>query len=190
MTREHQSSVSGEITSLLARVESGGEAVDLLFPLIYEELRALARVHFSQERVEHTLQPTAVVHEAFARMVGQTQVSYRDRQHFLSVAAIAIRRVLVDHARSKARLKRAPVRGLGEGVEKPVAQIDLLALDEALLKLEESEPRMARAVELRFFGGLSFNDIGEILEVSSKTARRDWIAARGWLKQRLGDADV
>ena len=182
------------ITELL-RDHRGGDptAAERLFPLVYGELRSLASARFASERAGHTLQPTAVVHEVYLKLVDQAGASYADRRHFLAVAATAMRRVLIDHARGRRAEKRTPggVRlELDEALERSgVSELELLALEEALGELEASEPRMARVVELRYFGGLAFEEIADLIGVSAVTAKRDWAAARGWLSQRLGPGD-
>lgn len=184
-----------DVTGLLCRLEGGDAgAVDALLPLVYEELRGVAARHMREERAGHTLQATALVHEAYARLVDQTRVQWAGRTHFFAVAAVAMRRVLVDHARSRARLKRG-----GGGVRVPMpddaagrTEPDLVALDEALVLLAESHPDHARLVELRFFGGLSMDDAASLLGVSARTCERWWRFARAWLYSNLdggpGDA--
>jgi RNA polymerase sigma factor (TIGR02999 family) len=158
-------------------------------PLIYDELRRLARSYLRRERPGHTLQSTALVHEAYLRMVDQQNVSWQNRSHFYGVAAQMIRRILVDHARAKHTHKR------GDGVV-PVAldeargaqanrDLDLAALDDALAALATIDPRQSRIVELRFFAGLSLEETAEVMGVSPATIKRDWTIARAWLKREL-----
>lgn len=176
------------VTDLLAaasRGESG--AVDQLLPLLYQELRALARGRLARERGDHTLTPTALVHEAYLRLVGGSLPALRDRNHFLAIAAIAMRRVLVDHARGLARDKRGGGLArvsLGEGMgaaEPP----QLLELDLALTRLARLDPDMARVVELRWFGGLEVEEVASVLELSPRTIARRWTQARAWLSREL-----
>jgi RNA polymerase sigma factor (TIGR02999 family) len=164
-------------------------ALDELFPLVYEELRRVARRHMRREREGHTLQTTALVHDAYLRLVDQTQVRWQNRAHFFGVAAQMMRRILVDHARTrlaekrggaaaKVPLEEAAVVGGGKPAE-------LVALDEALKALAEIDPRRARVVELKYFGGLSNEEIAEVLKVHTNTVTRDWNMARAWLYKEL-----
>lgn len=181
--------VRAEVTQLLLRAERGdAEATDRLFPLVYDELRRLAGGFMQHERRSHTLQPTALVHEAYFRLVGNPDAGWESRAHFFGAAAKAIRRILVDHARGKHRDKRG---GGWDRVPLPDAPdtspspIDLLALDEALGTLAAVDPRMARLVELRFFVGLSVAEAAAALGISEATAVRDWQLARVWLHTQL-----
>ena len=179
-----------EVTRILLDWSGGDrDAPARLMPLVYEELRRLARERLRRERPNHTLQATALVHEAFLKLVDQTRVDWRSRAHFFAVAAGQMRRILVDHARAHHAAKRggpAPQLCLEETValaaERPV---DLVSLDEALDGLTKVYPRKARVVELKFFGGLEAKDIAEVLEVSEKTVRRDWNFAKLWLLREL-----
>jgi len=182
----------GEVTQLLARARSGdARAADVLLPMVYGELRALAQVLLGVERPGHTLQPTALVHEAYVKLVGQTRVEWRDQAHFFSVASQAIRRILVDHARTRKRVKRGSNRPQVELHEDLVEafdrSVDLLALDEALAKLERTRPRAARVVELRFFGGLSIEEAADVLGVGTATIEREWRLAKAVLHSELND---
>jgi RNA polymerase sigma factor (TIGR02999 family) len=179
------------VTALLADWSRGNpEALDQLLPLVYGELRRMAARQLRRERVNHTLQPTALVHEAYLRLVDQRRVDWRGRAHFFGVAAQVMRRILVDHARRHAAGKR------GQGVEfvsvddvrtAPAAkQIPVLALDHALDRLQKLDPDLARIVELRAFGGLTIEEAAEVLDVSPSTAKREWRAARAWLGRELG----
>ena len=180
-----------DVTRILKRASRGDDsAVKQLMPLVYDELRALAESYLQQERPDHTLQATALVHEAYMRLIKQEDVEWQNRAHFFGVAAQAIRRVLVDHARGHERAKRGGGRQrvrLDEDVA-PVKRLDLdlLALDEAMKKLAEFNQRAARVVELRFFGGLSREEVGEFLGVSLRTVGDDWRLARAWLRRELG----
>ena len=183
-------SESLDITGILKRASRGDDsAVKQLMPLVYDELRALAESYLQQERPDHTLQATALVHEAYIRLIRQEHVEWQSRAHFFGVAAQAIRRILVDHARGHERAKRGGGRQrvrLDEDVA-PAEQRDLnlLALDEAMKKLADFHQRAARVVELRFFGGLSREEVGEFLGISLRTVGADWRLARAWLRREL-----
>ncbi len=175
----------GNITVLLKALRRGDrEAGEKLFPLVYAELHKLARGYMRRERQNHTLQPTALINEAYVRLA-QASIDWQNRAHFTAVAANAMRRILVDHARARA----AAVRGGGVQITEwndnfafaPEKSSELLALDEALDRLEKINPRQAKIVELRYIGGLSFEEIAEVLALSSRTAKRDWAVARVWL---------
>lgn len=180
----------GRVTILLARASSGDDgAFEQLFPLVYEHLRRAAAAALRSESPGHTLQPTALVHEAYLKLVGSGGVPARDRGHFHALAARAMRQILVDHARRR----RATKRGKGES---PVAlEFDLagmapaademVALDDALDRLGARDPRLRSVVELRYFGGLTDAEIGEHLGVTPRTVQRDWLKARAWLYQHV-----
>jgi len=181
----------GEVTNLLARFREGDrEAEAKLVPLIYNELRRLASRHLKNERGDHTLQPTALVHEAFMRMVREPQPSWQNRGHFFGVAARLMRQILVDHARRHQSLKRggAFARSTFEE-ELPVysreKSAELLALDDALSRLARQDDRQSRIVELKFFAGLDIDEISKVLQVSPRTVKRDWTMARAWLHQEM-----
>jgi RNA polymerase sigma-70 factor, ECF subfamily len=179
-----------DITRMLKEATAGeASAVNQLLPLVYDELRALAETYLKRERPDHTLQATALVHEAYVRLIKQEDVQWQNRAHFFAVAAQAIRRILVDHARGHEREKRGGGRErvcLNEDVATaPGRGLDLLALDEALEKLAQLDPRQARIVELRFFGGLSLKEVAEFLGVSPRTVDGDWAMARAWLRREL-----
>lgn len=183
----------GEVTRLLQMLAAGeSAALDQLLPLVYDELRQIAARHLRGERSDHTLQPTALVHEAYLRLCQRHTPRWESRAHFLSAAAQAIRRILVDHARSRQREKRGGgwVRiTLSEemaGSQDP--NLDLLALDEALERLGERDVTDQRVVELRFFGGLSFQEVALVLGVAERTVQRRWSFARAWLYRELGAA--
>jgi RNA polymerase sigma factor (TIGR02999 family) len=165
-------------------------AVNALFTAVYDELRALAQSFLLQERRDHTLPATALVHEAYVRLVKQHDVTWKNRAHFFSVAATTIRRILVDHARGQRRQKRGADRTREElsadSAAFSVAGLDLLALDEALEKLEKLDARQAQIVELHFFGGLALQEVARYLGVSLRTAAADWRMARAWLRRELG----
>jgi RNA polymerase sigma factor (TIGR02999 family) len=178
------------ITRLLQEWSAGeDEALERLVPLVYKELRRLARHHMGRERQGHTLQPTALVSEAFLRLLGIKQVVWQDREHFFAVAARLMRRILVDSARARGSHKRGdgirPVSLDGLANHPPIPQYDLLPLDEALLKLEGMDTRKARVVELRVFMGLSVEEAAVALGVSSETVKRDWRLAKAWLSAEL-----
>ena len=164
-------------------------AYDRLIPLVYDELHRLAHRYMSGERAGHTLQTTALVGEAYMRMVGQGGVRWQNRTHFLAIAAQLMRRILVDHARAGARQKRGGGAQMFELDEMAIVSharsADLVVLDEALTRLGEIDPRKARVVELRFFGGLNVEETAEALGVSSNTVIRDWSMARAWLHQAV-----
>lgn len=160
-----------------------------LFPLVYEQLREIARIYIARERGDHTLQPTALVHEAYLKLADQNRVQWQGRTHFMAVAATAMRRILVNHAKAHNALKRggnlarlALDEALTEAQERSG---DLVALDQALCELETIDPEQVRIVELRFFGGLTAREAGEVLEISERTVFRQWLMARAWLRARL-----
>jgi RNA polymerase sigma-70 factor, ECF subfamily len=181
----------GEVTRLLLAWNSGDKAaLERLMPLVYAELRQLAERHFRKERRGHTLQPTAVVHEAYFRLIDQTRVTWKNRGHFLAIASQAMRRILIDHARGRDAEKR------GGEVEKvtldvsiaspePSREVDILALDEALKRLKALDGSQAQIVELRFFGGLTIEETAEVMEVSPSSVKRDFRSARAWLFREL-----
>lgn len=161
---------------------------DELLVRVYDELRRLARNYLRRERVDHTLQPTALVHEAYLRLAAQNGVSWRNREHFVSVAAQMMRRVLIDHARGHTRDKRGGRLKLAIAEIDRVAQAegdDLIALDEALQRFARLYPQKSRIVELRFFGGLSIEETAGVLQISDSTVERDWKFARAWLAREL-----
>jgi RNA polymerase sigma factor (TIGR02999 family) len=177
-----------EVTELLRAWRSGDEDADArLVERVYATLRSLAVAQLRGERPEHTLQPTALVHEAYLRLVGQRELDWRDRAHFFGLAALTMRRVLVDHARRR----RAKKRDAGEGPEPLTVAgadgeaADLLDLDRALDLFARRFPRQARVVEMRYFSDLEFDDVALALEVSPRTVKRDWRFARAWLRAAL-----
>lgn len=183
-----------EVTNILREWSQGdGDAPERLMPLVYDELRRLARQRMSGEGAANTIQPTALVHEAYLRLVDQTRVSWQNRAHFYGVAAGMMRRVLIDHARARATGKRggAALRFSLEDVQAPLEQraADLVALDEALQRLAEIDERKSRIVELRFFGGLTEEDIATVLEISRRTVLREWKNARLWLYRELSRSE-
>jgi RNA polymerase sigma factor (TIGR02999 family) len=179
-----------EVTQLLHQISGGdASAVERLVPLIYAELRQIAERAMRHERSDHTLQPTALVHEAFLRLVGKPDLSWESRAHFLNIAALAMRRVLLMHARERRAGKR------GGGLERVTLDeqlvgatdrgIDLIGLDESLERLAAIFPRKARVVELRFFAGLSLEETGKVLDISLATVKREWDFARAWIRRDL-----
>ena len=179
------------ITGILRAAEAGNpEQLDDLLPLVYDELRALAATFLRRERADHTLQATALAHEAWLRLVDTEQIHWQGRSHFLGIAARVMRRVLIDHARAVGAQKRGGGRRrvtlsemtplLGQ------SEVDVLALDEALTELAALDARKARVVEFRFFSGMSMREVAEALGVSQTTAEEDWYFARAWLARRLG----
>lgn len=179
-----------EVTQLLGHVERGDQAAAArLLPIVYDELRLIAERHFRRQSRDHTLQPTALVHEAFLKLVDQTQAQWKDRAHFFAVAATAMRHILVNHALAKQAEKRGGQRKRVELTEAGAAvepeDLDMVALDEALKKLAVVDERKHRVVELRFFAGLSVDEVAEVLGVSKTTVESDWRAARAWLNLEL-----
>lgn len=179
-----------EVTRLLVELTDGNRTVlDELLPLIYDELRRLARNYLRRERSDHTLQATALVHEAYMRMVDQSRVRWQNRAHFFGVAAQMMRRILVDHARRHVAEKRGSggeklaldeVSGLSITPDK-----DMVALDDALKLLAAFDPQQERIVEMKYFGGLTIEEIAEVIEVSPVTVKREWATAKAWLYREL-----
>lgn len=182
-----------EVTSLLTAWSDGDQtALDRLTPLVYGELRKLAHRYMSRERPGHMLQTTALVNEAYLRLVDQKDVNWQNRAHFFAVAAQVMRHILIDHARSQTRRKRggeAQLLSLDEAaVMSQERAAELLALDEALDELARIDPRRSRVVELRYFGGLSIEETAEVLKVQPTTVSRDWRWAKAWLYRALQPA--
>lgn len=183
-------SATHDVTQLLVQWANGDrQALDDLTPLVYKELRRLAASHLRRERKSHTLQPTALVHEAYLRLVDQKNPNWQSRSHFFGVASQLMRRILVDHARKRQAHKRAGQRvSLEEAVSfHQERSRELLALDAGLSALEKIDPRKCRAVELRYFGGLSMDEIAQTLDISAVTVRRDLRMAEAWLNHEMGD---
>jgi RNA polymerase sigma-70 factor (ECF subfamily) len=182
-----------EITELLVEWSDGNQAaLDRLYPLVYQELRRLARSYMKHENKAHTLQTTALINEAYVRMVDQRNVHWQNRSHFFAISAQIMRRILVDHARRYGYAKRgggAQRISLDEGmiVAKERSE-EVVLLDEALEQLARIDPRRSKVVELRYFAGLNNHEISEILKISENTVMRDWNLARAWLYERLGGA--
>ncbi len=183
-----------DITMLIAQARAGdGTAAERLLPVLYDELRALAAGHLRRERPDHTLQTTALVHEAYLKLIDQNRAEWQDRNHFFAIAATVMRRILINHAKSRGRLKRG-----GDRARIPLDQApaidgtphpDLLALDDAMTRLATMSERQARVVELRYFGGLSVEEVGQVLDTSPATVKRDWTLAKAWLHRELGAND-
>jgi RNA polymerase sigma factor (TIGR02999 family) len=178
------------VTKLLLRWRDGDrDALEQLMPLVYAELRRMARNHLSRERGDHTLQSTALVHEAYLRLAGQDPPQWQNRAHFFAIAARIMRQILVDHARAREAAKRGKgVRTLllDEAILHPQkVDMDVIALDKALTELSELDEQQSRIVELRFFGGLTIEDTSEVLGVSQATVKRDWVVARAWLLRAM-----
>ncbi|MGN8225964.1 sigma-70 family RNA polymerase sigma factor [Gracilimonas sp. BCB1] len=186
-----------EVTQLLVRLKSGeNEVYEKLYPLIYDELRSLAYRHMKHQRADHTLSKTELVHEAYLKMIDQTTINFSDKSHFLAIASKCMRQILIDHARKKHAQKRG-------GKNKDLTFIDelfskqkkkakeLIDIDDALNELEKLNDRLAKVVEMRFFGEMTIEDTAEALNISKSTVKRDWMKARGWLYKELkGKFDV
>ena len=182
-----------DVTQILRNWSDGNEtASDELMPLVYEELRRLARDYLRRERADHTLQATALVHEAYLRLVDDKRVSWQDRAHFYGIAARLMRRILVDHARARNAQKRGGLERkvtLDEATDvSPTGSTDLVALDDALHDFAKSYPRKSKVVELKFFAGLEAVQIAKLLDISEKTVLRDWSFAKLWLCRQLNAA--
>jgi RNA polymerase sigma factor (TIGR02999 family) len=189
---------SSDITEILLALEAGevGDktAADLAFEVVYDELRRMAAGIMKAERVDHTLQPTALVHEAYSRLVDQTCLGWQNRAHFFGIAARAMRQILAYHARGRAAAKR------GGGLCRVVlddrlgvaarSDVELIELDEALTRLSAMDERMAKIVEFRVFGGLTAEEVGQVLGVSRRTVQDDWSVAKMWLAHELAEAEV
>jgi len=184
--------VPANFTQLLTEWRSGQpQALERLTPLVYDELRRLARSHMREERGGHTLQATAVVHEAFLRLV-QANVDLQDRGHFFALASRLMRRVLVDHAKSRSRLKRnAGIRDLiaeESGAATPLIEVNIVSLDEALESLLQLEPRLAQVIELHYFGGMTYDEIAAVVGASPATVHRNIRLAKAWLLSEMRGA--
>ena len=184
-----------EVTQILQEVSGGDrEAPARLMPLVYDELRRLADHYLRQERPDHTLQPTALVHEAYLRLVDQTRVDWQNRAHFFGVAAQLMRRILVDYARRHQTSKRGGLRQkltLDEAVDySQTRDVDLVRLDDALTALAQFDTRQSQIVELRFFGGLTIEETAEALGISPATVKVDWNMAKAWLRREIGGGDA
>lgn len=193
---DHQNDLRGEVTCLLGQAADGDHsAADRLLPLVYDQLRAVANQRMAAETASHTLQATALVHEAFLRLIGPRHVPWQSQAHFYAAAAEAMRRILVDHARAKKRMKRG-----GKDRQRAILNVldlattenseEILALDEALRRLEQQEPEAAAVVRLRFFAGLSVDQTAQALDLSPRTVDRRWKFARAWLFRELENDDA
>ncbi len=190
-----KSSRSSQVAQLLEKFEPGDRhAEEQLFADVYTELRAIAAKYLHRERKSHTLQPTALVHEAYLKLVGQSRVDWQGRAHFLAAAAHAMRQILVDHARRHRAAKRGGNQhriALDDNlVIEPHRNADLLAIEDALKKLAKLDARQARMIELRFFGGLSIAEVAKVLGTSKRSAEREWTMVRAWLRRELSGSDV
>jgi len=190
---DSQPAAPGQITRLLLELSGGNRSVvDELTPLLYQELKRIAAAQLRRERAGHTLQVTALVHEAYLKLVDQRQVTWRNRAHFFGVAAQAMRRILLDYAKGRSRGKRgggARQTTLDEAlVVTSDRAFELVEIDEALQRLEAFDPRQAKVVEMRFFGGLSVEETAEALGVSEPTVKREWAMAKAWLHREISAA--
>ena len=183
-------SSSSNVTQMLRDWSNGDrEVVDKLIPVVYEELRRQAARYLRRERPGHTLQTTALIHEAYIRLIDQKNVRWQNRAHFFAIAAQLMRRILVDHARSRQAAKRG-----GSDIKLPLEEamiasegreVDLVALDEALERLAAIDPQQSRVVELKFFSGMTVEETAEVLDVSPRTVKRDWNVAKAWLRREI-----
>jgi len=190
-----KSSRSSRVTQLLENCEPGDRhAEEQLFADVYTELRALAARYLRRERQNHTLQPTALVHEAYLKLHGETRVDWRGQAHFLAIASQAMRQILVDHARRRGAAKRGGSRhriALDDNVLiESNRDVDLLALEDALTKLTKLDPRQAQMIELRFFAGLSIAEAAKVMGMSKRSAEREWTMVRAWLRRELSTRDM
>ena len=186
------SSPSHEVTQLLVAWSNGDKtALDRLMPLVYNELRRLARHYMNRERPAHTLQTSGLVNEAYLRLIDQDEMRWENRAHFFGIAARLMREILIEHARSRQAAKRggAQLRVSLSDVERIASRthVNLIALDAALDRLEAIDPRKSRIVELRYFGGLGIEETAEVIGISPATVKRDWSMARAWLRSEIGD---
>ncbi len=179
------------ITQILQQLRTGkADTLDELLPLVYDELRRLASSYLSRERSNHTLQPTALVHEAYMRLVGQNEIEWQDRAHFFGISARLMREILIEYARMKNRQKRGGEFKTQIALDDAVSfvngkELDVVAVDEALKKLEALDERQARIVEMKFFGGMKIEEIGEVLDISPATVKREWSTAKLLLYKML-----
>jgi RNA polymerase sigma-70 factor (ECF subfamily) len=186
---------SNNVTQMLHDWSHGDrEVLDKLVPVVYEELRRQAARYLKRERPGHTLQTTALIHEAYIRLIDQKNVHWQNRAHFYAISAKLMRRILVDHARSRQAAKRG-----GSDIKLPLEEaiiasegreVDLVALDEALERLAAIDPQQSRVVELKFFSGMSVEETAEVLGVSTRTVKRDWNVAKAWLRREISEGEV
>ena len=190
-----EQSDNSSITHILSDLRSSGDAAfEVLFPLVYDELHRIAGGYFSRERSDHTLQPTALVHEAFLRLSKQNTINFESRIHFFGVSARLMREILIDHARRHNSQKRGGNLNTQIVLEpsdsfRDAKQLDVIAVDEALKKLEELDERQARIVEMKFFAGLNVDEIASVLEISPATVKREWSSAKLFLSRTLSAAE-
>lgn len=181
------------ITQILSELKNGeSDSLNELLPLVYDELRRLAKSHLSRERADHTLQPTALVHEAYLRLLGKTEIDWKNRAHFFGIAARSMREILIEYARMKNRKKRGGEFKTQIALDSAVSfsnkkELDVIAVDEALSKLEKLDERQARIVEMKFFGGLNVEEIAEVIGISPATVKREWSSAKLILYKLLND---
>lgn len=189
-----KASRSSRVTQFLEKPEPGSRPIaEQLFAEVYTELRALAARYLRRERKDHTLQPTALVHEAYLRLVDQTRVDWQGKLHFMAIAAQAMRRILVDHARRRGVVKRGGHRhriALDDNlISESSRDEDVLVLEDALTKLARLDPCQAQMVELRFFGGLSIAEVAKVMGISKRSVEREWTMVRAWLRRELSTSD-
>jgi RNA polymerase sigma-70 factor, ECF subfamily len=189
---EENSKDSRSLTLLLNQWKQGDkDALEKLMDYVYDDLKRRASVYMKYQRYEHSLQTTGLVHEAFIKLVDKNEIEWKDRRHFFAIASKVMRRILIDYARHRNRIKRGgknenlPFEETKHILPSENSRVDLLILDEALNKLASFDERQARIVELKYFGGLTSDEIAEMLEVSTATVKRDWNIAKAWLKQYL-----
>lgn len=185
-----------DVTQILSAIENGdAQAANDLLPLVYDQLRAIARKRMSDERADHTLQATALVHEAYARLIGNEEIAWDSRGHFFIAAAEAMRRILIEHARSRAREKRGGVKrqrltlaidDLAD-LTRSEKNEEIIALEAALCRLQKQQPRVAQVVQLHFYAGLSVDETARVIGISPRTVNFDWAFARAWLYRELAD---
>lgn len=179
------------ITQLLQELRKGErQTLDEILPLVYDELRRLAKNYLNRERSNHTLQPTALVHEAYLRLIGQKEIEWQNRAHFFGVSARLMREILIEHARGRNRQKRGGEFKTQIALDENISfaqqnQLDVVAVDDALSKLEKLDERQARIVEMKFFGGLTIEEIGEVLSISPATVKREWSSAKLFLYKMM-----
>jgi len=180
----NESRAEKPITQILSDIKGGNQkALDELLPLVYDELRRLANTYLKNERANHTLQPTALVHEAYLRLLGQKEIAWQNRAHFFGVSARLMREILIEYARAKNRLKRGGEFKTQIALDDAVSfsgekDFDVVSVDEALLRLEKLDSRQARIVEMKFFAGMTIEEIAEVTEVSPATVKREWATAK------------
>lgn len=191
-----QQNSSNPVTELLVRWRDGdAQALDSLMPLVYAELRRLAHYYLQRERSDHTLQSTALVHEAYLRLAGKSPPQWQNRAHFFGIAAHIMRQILVEYARAHGAAKRGGASAckvtLDDALEiQEKTDVDVIALDGALDRLSELDPQQSRIVELRFFAGLTIEDTSEVMGISAATVKRDWTSARAWLHREIARSEL